>query len=202
MKTKYILHTKLIFFAALLFIGSQAFGQTTYTYQSGKMTINGTSSLHDWESNVGTILFKGSVHVQNQVLQSIEGVKVTIPVESIKSSKGRIMDGKTHDALKKETFPNIECTISKVNITPADGKFKVKATGQLTIAGKTKPVELMLTANLDNHGLLTFTGSKAFKMTDYGIDPPKALLGTLKTGDDISINFTVNMKADTTTADK
>ena len=27
------------------------------------------------------------------------------------------------------------------------------------------------------------------KMTDYGIEPPKALLGTIKTGDDIKIIF-------------
>ena len=32
-------------------------------------------------------------------------------------------------------------------------------------------------------------GKKALKMTDYNIEPPKALLGTITTGDDIEVHF-------------
>ena len=31
-------------------------------------------------------------------------------------------------------------------------------------------------------------------MTDYKIDPPKALLGTIKTGDDVLIKFNTILK--------
>jgi hypothetical protein len=41
-------------------------------------------------------------------------------------------------------------------------------------------------------GQLAFEGSQTIKMTDYGITPPTALFGTLKTGDEITITFKTN----------
>ena len=36
---------------------------------------------------------------------------------------------------------------------------------------------------------VTLTGATKLKMTDYKIDPPKALMGTITTGDEITIKF-------------
>jgi hypothetical protein len=36
-------------------------------------------------------------------------------------------------------------------------------------------------------------GSKKVKMTDFNISPPTAMLGTLKTGDEVTISFTLVM---------
>ena len=36
---------------------------------------------------------------------------------------------------------------------------------------------------------ITLVGENKFKMTDFNIDPPKALFGTITTGDDINIKF-------------
>ena len=43
-------------------------------------------------------------------------------------------------------------------------------------------------------GSITFNGSKKLKMTDYGIKPPTALLGTMTTGDEVEIVFQVTLK--------
>ena len=45
---------------------------------------------------------------------------------------------------------------------------------------------------LDNK--ITLIGEKKFKMTDFKIDPPKALFGTITTGDDITIKFSTTFK--------
>lgn len=200
MKTRSLLKATFILSAGILLFGFQAVAQPAFTFQSGSMTISGTSSLHDWESNVETIHFFGKAIVQNQELKALDEIKMVIPVEGIKSQKGKIMDNKTHDALKMEDFPNIEYSINTYKITPLEGRFRVNAIGELTIAGMTRSAALVVTASFDDQGLLTFEGSKALKMTDYNITPPKALLGTLKTGDDISIHFKVKLKAETTTA--
>jgi hypothetical protein len=41
----------------------------------------------------------------------------------------------------------------------------------------------------------TVTGVKKMKMTDYNVKPPTALLGTIKTGNDITISYNLKFKA-------
>lgn len=71
-------------------------------------------------------------------------------------------------------------------------KYAVKTVGNLSVAGTTKKVtldfELQLTANK-----VTLKGEKSFKMTEFGIEPPKALLGTITTGDEITIKFNTTL---------
>jgi hypothetical protein len=38
-------------------------------------------------------------------------------------------------------------------------------------------------------GVMEFEGTQAIKMTDYSVNPPTALFGALKTGNDITITF-------------
>jgi len=37
-------------------------------------------------------------------------------------------------------------------------------------------------------------GTFSLKMTEFGIDPPTAMLGTLKTGDKITLDYTMTFK--------
>lgn len=74
----------------------------------------------------------------------------------------------------------------------SDNKYKVSTVGNLKIAGVTKKTTLnMMLTIKDNTANLT--GEKTFKMTEYKIEPPKALLGTVTTGDEITIKFNVNL---------
>lgn len=191
--TRLYLSTLLLVFSFLLF-NIQATSQTNYSFESGKMTIAGTSTLHDWVSDVTQINFTGKVSAADASLASIKNVNLSIPVEGIKSTKGKTMDKKTWGALMSEEHPNIECNLTKFDIKKNDDQFKITANGDLTIAGTNKPLTLTFNAKFTEDGNLQFTGRKALKMTDFNVDPPKALLGTLKTGDDITIEFTVLMK--------
>ena len=40
-------------------------------------------------------------------------------------------------------------------------------------------------------GSVQFIGSVTFNMTNFNIDPPTAVMGTIKTGDEITIKFQV-----------
>jgi polyisoprenoid-binding protein YceI len=184
----------LVLLLGFMLFSIQATSQTNYTFQSGKMTISGTSTLHDWTSDVTEINFKGMVQAGDETLASIKKVQVSIPVEGIKSTKGKTMDKKTWEALESEEHPNVECSLTSFDIKENGKKFNITGKGELTMAGTTKPITLTLNAQFTEDGNLKFTGSKALKMTDFNIDPPRALLGTLKTGDDITIDFTVTMK--------
>lgn len=157
-----------------------------------KLDVAGTSNIHDWVSSAEKVKVEGS-YVLGADAFDIPTMRVKIPVESIKSSKGRIMDGKTYDALQSEKHPEITFVLKDVTDVKATS---LKAVGTLTIAGKARTITLPVDRRLDDKGVLTFTGKKALKMTDFGIDPPTALLGTLKTGDDVTITFKLRFQVD------
>ncbi len=171
----------------------QSFGQ--YTVNSCWMVIKGTSNLHDWESKVTQVRGNGQLTTEPNTLKEIKSLWVEIPVRGIKSSKGSIMDGKTYDALKAGSNPLITYKLLKINGLAAKGggSFGVSAWGELTIAGVTKQTDLWVTAKVDEYGTVVFSGSKKLKMTDFQISPPTALLGTLTTGDDVEIQFSVTL---------
>lgn len=167
--------------------------QTHYVIKDFQMSIAGTSSLHDWESDVTNLTAEGKFQT-GDVLTSIENLEVEIPVADIKSSKGSIMDNKTYKALKYEDHPVISYRLNKVQSITANNKgITVKASGQLTIAGTTRDVSLTVEGRSLPGGGLEFTGAKALKMTDFNVDPPTALMGTIKTGDDITVKFKITM---------
>lgn len=168
--------------------------QGTLQLRSVEFTISGTSSLHDWTSASTTAKVSGDLNVEKGILVDIPALQLSIPVTSIKSEKGKVMDNKTHGALLSDKYPNITFKLQAINSIDTNGnEAKIKATGLLTIAGASKTVQLTVKGLNEGNGTFRFTGSKALKMTDFGIDPPTALLGTLKTGDDITVAFNLSV---------
>jgi hypothetical protein len=161
------------------------------TAQTGKMTIHGTSNLHDWETVATEVIVQGKFQAESGSLQSVDQLSVRVPVSKIKSEKGKTMDNKTYESLKSDKHPTITFTASKVTVTGAE----VSATGTLQIAGQSKTVTVKGQWKAMGNNEIEITGSHALKMSDYGISAPTALLGTMKTGDGITLKFSVRTKA-------
>lgn len=154
------------------------------------MVIKGTSNLHDWESKVQQISGQVTTKTNGNTLESLTSVTITIPVSSIKSGKS-IMDSKTYDALNNEKFPSITFIAGTGSIQAGN---VISTSGKLTVAGVTRDVTLKVTYSVAADGQLKVKGSTKFKMTDFKVNPPTALLGTLKTGNEVEIVFDVNFK--------
>jgi polyisoprenoid-binding protein YceI len=155
------------------------------------VTILGTSNLHNWNETVGTVLGDGSVTWNDDGSFDLNAINLKMQVRSIKSDMGSIMNNNTYKALKGETNPEIDFTLNTPvkSIKAGSIATTISAKGTLTIAGVTKPIDMQVKVSAPNHGYLTFEGSQTVKMSDYGISPPTALLGTLRTGNEITINF-------------
>lgn len=155
------------------------------------LSIFGTSSLHDWEEVAET--YSGTISIDKNNESLIKSLEVTVQAESLKSGKGA-MDKNTYKALKTDKYKNITFSLTEVKETTdkGNGNYAVKVNGNLTIAGTKKSISLPLDLKIDGNSL-SIVGQKKMKMTDFNVDPPKALLGTITTGDEITVKF--NLKS-------
>jgi polyisoprenoid-binding protein YceI len=161
------------------------------TVPSGNLlVIKGTSNLHDWETKGQQITGEISTTIEQNIIKQIVRVSIKIPVISIKSGKS-LMDSKTYEALNNEKFPTITYQSTTVNI-PRNNE--ITSIGQLTVDGVTKSKMLVGTYLIGSDGRISIKGTVKLKMTEFNIKPPTALLGSLKTGDDVEIQFEVSFK--------
>jgi len=158
--------------------------QSIVKVQTNKLVVQGSSSLHDWESEITKAEWKGSFVIKENSLVAINNVVVKIPVESIKSTKGKIMDSKTYDAFDYKKNPNITYTLSQAKVA-ANGNIEAK--GNLTMAGVTKPIDLILQSRILPGGNVQIILSKKLRMTDFKMEPPTAMMGTIKVGDEVNV---------------
>lgn len=161
----------------------------TYTLNndSSFLEVHGTSSLHDW--HVAAENQMGELEVSTADGLTISKLNFSVESESLKSGKSG-MDKNTYKALESGSYNTIDFNMSSVDkvIKIADNSYDVSVTGNLTIAGVTKSKPLELKIKINGNTIL-IDGEKTMLMTDFGIDPPKALFGTIKTGDEIKIIF-------------
>jgi polyisoprenoid-binding protein YceI len=166
-----------------------------YTLSTGnKVSIKGTSSLHDWEEVANDYTCTISTAQQESSFK-FETLTFNVKAKSIKSDKD-LMDKKTYEALKADKFPEITFKMtSPVELDLNQDTFKGTITGNLTMAGVTKTISVPVNGKKKTDNSFQISGSKKIKMTDYKMEPPTALMGSIKTGDEVTINFTLNLQA-------
>ncbi len=196
MKTSmYSLAVTLLIFLVPAMVSAQS---SSYSLdESSTMVIKGTSSIHDWEAtveqmNVNMQLAPGQLE-QETLSSPVESFSITVPVESIESGKGG-MNRKIYGALKEDDHPQIMFELQSTELNGADAtseSFTLQATGTLTVAGNSKEVTFPVNATRVDANSFRFEGSYSLNMKDYDVDPPSAMFGAIKSGEEVEIVFNI-----------
>lgn len=181
---------------ALLFITSMANAQVKYQSVGGvKLVIEGTSNIHDWDLKSDKGYCTSLFDITNAgTLNGVSYINFTVPAESLKSEHTG-MDKNTYKALNTAKYSSINFTASSISIKPAGAGYLLVAKGRLTISGVTKDVTLTANGIMNADKSISYTGAYKLKMTDYNVEPPSIMLGTIKTGDQVTVKFDLLLKS-------
>lgn len=176
------------------FIANAVLAQDVYRIEpkSSKLLVEGTSTVHDWQVETVEFNAETKLSMDGGKISEVSDVVFVTPAESLKSGK-KIMDNKIKEALKTNKHPEIKFLINKDQAISND---KGTVSGLLTIAGQTKPIEVRVNFDAKNPEKLGVTGEVPLKMSAFNIDPPTAMMGSIKTGDEVIVKFDLKFQRD------
>jgi polyisoprenoid-binding protein YceI len=170
--------------------------QTAYKIAASKnndMVMSGTSTLHNWST--ASKVFTGDAQFafkpgSSRELASIKALSFSLAVTDLQSGESGL-DKNAYKALKSDQYKHIVYKLTSAKMLPEkNSKHMVEATGNLTIAGVTKVITMDVYYIVNVDDTITFTGSDKLNMTDYSVKRPTFMLGAMKTGDAITLDFT------------
>lgn len=158
---------------------AQAPAQGRLALLSGsRVWIEGTSNVNAFTCEGNRITGQGAFGGGGQ---EVSDLSVVVPVRSLDCGN-RQMNKDLFTALKGAAHPRI--TFSLSGLTTSGGSSaswqRARAAGQLQVAGISRPAQLDLQVRRLPDGRLQLRGSAALLMSDFGIEPPTAMLGLIK----------------------
>lgn len=104
---------------------------------------------------------------------------------------GKAINKDFRELLQTKSHPEVELKLLYVN-PPQPEKETISVGMEIKIAGVTRKYESIL--NCEQKGGICVKGTLALKLTDFGLEPPKKVLGMIKVDNEIQVHMTLQMK--------
>jgi len=158
------------------------------------MKLSGTSTLHKWTMSAQTFTGEAQFGFTDHLLTTVKSLNFSLAVVDLKSGE-KGLDKNAYKALKTDQYKDILYTLTSARVSPEkDKRYQITTEGKLSIAGVTNNVSMDVYCVVNPDNSITCTGSDKLKMTDYQVKPPSFMLGAMKTGDAITLDFTLVYK--------
>ncbi len=170
-----------------------AAGAVPLTFAPGsRVWVSGTSTVRGWRCESTQV--GGGADAASTELGQMGPARgeITIPLSALDCRNGT-MNGHMRAALRAEQHPVIRFRATSVRVTPGGTEGAVAMTGQLTIAGQSRDVTVAGTAVREGAGLRV-RGTEALSMTDFGVQPPRLMAGTLRVHAPVTVGFDVVLR--------
>lgn len=149
-------------------------------------SVSGTSTVRSWTCTVKGVLKvtpgSGAPSLPG-LAGGVQAATLTVPVKAFKCPNDE-MTQHLMEAMKPEQHAEITFRLERYVVKGG----QAEATGAITINGVTAPLNLPLTVEASAGGLQV-AGNTRIDMTKFSVDPPVVMLGLLKVGPQIRIEF-------------
>jgi hypothetical protein len=163
---------------------------------TARVTLSGTSNVHDYTAWTDTVRVTRVVLAPGGDPQTwrddvvkpgvVQHFEIAIPVATL-TSRDAGLDQKMYEALKADTNRDIVFRLARLE--PASTGVLL-AIGKVRVAGVEREVVMPLQVQ-NRDETLVVKGRVPLLMTDFGITPPTAMLGILKTDPKVMVSFEV-----------
>lgn len=122
--------------------------------------------------------------------EPLQRIQLGVPVRSLRCGNRR-MDRDLYRIMRTDEFPLMTFRLWTYHPMPppSAGDFTVKAVGALGLAGRENLVVVTVRIERRSDGTVWVRGSKALRMSDFGIEPPSAMLGLIRAHDQVVVRF-------------
>lgn len=156
-----------------------------------RLWFEGTSTVRRWDCKATDIqaAIDAEAGAPAAVLDGRKAVRtviLTLPVAAL-DCENRTMNDHMRAALNAEEHQQIRFTLSGYTLAKAAATTGTLE-GSLMLNGQTRPIVAPVQF-ADAAGALRVTGRYPLAMTEWGIRPPRLMMGTLKVGDTVTVNF-------------
>ncbi|MBF4518606.1 YceI family protein [Flavobacterium sp. ANB] len=166
----------------------QTNAQRNYSVAKSTFEVAGTSNVHDWVMKSTEGNGTANLTVIDSKLADINNLTITLPAESIKSSKTS-MDDVAYETLDTKTYKNIKYVLKSANKL---NETTWNLIGTYTIAGISKDYKTVVNVTAGN-GIFILKGSNQITFADFGMSPPTAALGVVRAGKELSLIFNITL---------
>lgn len=182
------INTKITFLLTLLGVIMISAGQAQQTFSISEvkeMKVSGTSTLHDWDMVAEKgVEGQAFISLADKKIEEIHSLSLSLDSKALKSGKSS-MDKNAYEAIKADDFSKITFELIKVEELTAS---TIKARGKLNIAGNSR--DLTMTVNYSVNGnSVVFSGKQDITFEQFSLEPPTAVFGTIKTGNELTLSF-------------
>ena len=180
-----------VLLAAALPLAAPAPAQRTVTFSpASKIVVEGKSNVHAW--TCATSSFEASVTAPDlpasESGSKLTALTLTIPVSSLDCGHGD-MNKNLRKTMHADQHPTITYRMTSYDATRRGDSYDVSMNGTATINGVEKAVQVHASVTPNASGGAEIVGSAPIRTTDFGVQPVKVMLGTLRTSPDVTITF-------------
>ena len=164
-----------------------------------RLWIDGSSSIRSFSCKaveVSAVVEATGPNAISQLLtgdKDVKTVHVTVPAERLDCGNGT-MNEHMRKAIKLSEHKSIEFRLADYDIARNADGVSGTINGTLLLGGVTKPIALKAEGKPEA-GMLHVTGSYELDMTEYGLKPPTLMLGRIKVGKTVKVNYDLLLKS-------
>jgi len=159
-----------------------------------KLRIYGTSNVTDFECKYendfeqDTLTHQLDINTQGIL---VRGDQLPLVVDSFDCGK-RAINKDFKNTLKYKEYPDINIELIEVFST---NTIPDRASVAITLAGVTRQYDVKLVEEPTSDGTFRITGTQELYMTDFNLNPPRAMFGLIKVSDELLISFELVVKS-------
>lgn len=182
------LHIILIAIMMMLTGGTVFAQEITIDKDQSRLWIEGRSNVNEFRCRAATYDTMFSPPAAEDDTLDVE---VDIDVEGFDCGKRR-MNRDLYETLLSDTHPKISFEYTgteEISFDEDRDHYHLTVKGFLTVAGHTNEIKFPMQAEVLENGMMKATGQTEIRMTDFNVEPPRALLGMVRVNDLLSVHF-------------